>query len=213
MSIADNAAKRLTVRDLQQLLADCDPDAIVSLCLPAFIAESDKTVTGDPDILMDGYSDQFPDVVPSFRTSKETPYEHFFDETGQPRPGVSPNCVTIGLTNDDTEALFAARRRAIERDATDEEDLGIEPEPAVADAENVVVDVRLPRELHTTIRRLLGRMNASHRVKAEQACTHGLLTVAGMLEMLAQDAGMVESRPGSWEGSNMAQVFASHGYN
>jgi len=39
------------------------------------------------------------------------------------------------------------------------------------------------------------------------------LTVAGALGMLAEDLGMVHSRPGSWEGSNMAQVVASHGYN
>ena len=62
-------------------------------------------------------------------------------------------------------------------------------------------------------RRLLHAVNASHQVKVEQACTHGLLTVAGALEMLAEDLGMVDTRPGSWEGSNMAQVLASHGYN
>ncbi|CAJ7811100.1 Uncharacterised protein [Burkholderia pseudomallei] len=30
--------------------------------------------------------------------------------------------------------------------------------------------------------------------------------------MLAEDAGMVISRPGSWEGANLAQVLLSHGY-
>lgn len=57
------------------------------------------------------------------------------------------------------------------------------------------------------------RLNTSHEVKTEGAGTHGLLTVASALEMLAEDLGMVDSRPGSWEGSNMAQVLTSHGYN
>lgn len=30
--------------------------------------------------------------------------------------------------------------------------------------------------------------------------------------MLAEDAGMIISRSGSWEGSNMATVLSSHGY-
>ncbi|WP_321849357.1 hypothetical protein [Burkholderia diffusa] len=42
--------------------------------------------------------------------------------------------------------------------------------------------------------------------------THGRLTISGLLKMLAEDAAMVLRRPGSWEGSNMAQVLSSHGY-
>jgi len=44
------------------------------------------------------------------------------------------------------------------------------------------------------------------------ATTHGPLTVERLLVMLAEDAGMVISRPGSWEGLNMATVLSSHGY-
>jgi len=46
----------------------------------------------------------------------------------------------------------------------------------------------------------------------EGATTHGPLTVERLLVMLADDAGMIISRPGSWEGSNMATVLSSHGY-
>jgi hypothetical protein len=42
--------------------------------------------------------------------------------------------------------------------------------------------------------------------------THGALTVNTLLAMLAEDAGMVISRPGSWEGSRMAEVLVCHGY-
>lgn len=44
------------------------------------------------------------------------------------------------------------------------------------------------------------------------ATTHGKLTIAGLVAMLAEDAAMVVSRPGSWEGSNMHSVLTSHGY-
>ena len=39
--------------------------------------------------------------------------------------------------------------------------------------------------------------------------SHRALSVPAML---AEDAAMVITRPGSWEGANMAQVFSSHGY-
>jgi hypothetical protein len=46
----------------------------------------------------------------------------------------------------------------------------------------------------------------------EGATTHGSLTVERLLVMLAEDAGMFIGRLGSWEGSNMAIVLSSHGY-
>lgn len=48
--------------------------------------------------------------------------------------------------------------------------------------------------------------------KSEGFTSHGKITVPSLLAMLAEDAGMVISRPGSWEGSNMATVLRSHGY-
>ena len=42
--------------------------------------------------------------------------------------------------------------------------------------------------------------------------SHGELDVASLLLMLAQDAAATNSRPGSWEGSNMQQVLDAHGY-
>ncbi len=43
--------------------------------------------------------------------------------------------------------------------------------------------------------------------------SHGTLTPASLLAMLAEDAGMVITRPGCWEASNMHQVLVSHGYD
>ena len=42
--------------------------------------------------------------------------------------------------------------------------------------------------------------------------SHGPLTVRKLAAMLLEDAVMVVSRPGSWEGSNMADVRRCHGY-
>ena len=42
--------------------------------------------------------------------------------------------------------------------------------------------------------------------------SHGQLKVKKVAAMFLEDAGMVISRPGSWEGSNMADVLRSHGY-
>lgn len=44
------------------------------------------------------------------------------------------------------------------------------------------------------------------------ATTHGALTKNRLLSMLAEDAGLVMTRPGCWEASNMHQVLVSHGY-
>lgn len=48
---------------------------------------------------------------------------------------------------------------------------------------------------------------------ATEESTHGPLTIQEMFEMLAEDIAMTETRPGSWEASNMMQVFTSHGYS
>jgi hypothetical protein len=44
------------------------------------------------------------------------------------------------------------------------------------------------------------------------ATTHGPLDAKALLVMLAEDAAMVHSRPGSWEGANIGELLASHGY-
>lgn len=49
-SATDNPAP-MKVRDLIAILADCDPDATVSLGIPMFIDESDGAITADPDAL------------------------------------------------------------------------------------------------------------------------------------------------------------------
>jgi hypothetical protein len=72
--------------------------------------------------------------------------------------------------------------------------------------------VEIFTETAAVLDELVARCNESHRDR-EGANTHGELTAATLLAMLAEDAGLVIRRPGSWEGANMAQVLISHGYD
>ncbi|MEW5891248.1 MAG: hypothetical protein AB1768_19945 [Pseudomonadota bacterium] len=74
------------------------------------------------------------------------------------------------------------------------------------------ITVTLPDDIAATLVGLVAVCNESHEAR-EGATTHGKLTVASLLSMLAEDAAMVMRRPGSWEGANMAQVLQSHGYD
>lgn len=56
------------------------------------------------------------------------------------------------------------------------------------------------------IARLIDLANVS------DANTHGTLDFETLTRMLLEDVALVIRRPGSWEGSSMAQLLASHGY-
>lgn len=43
--------------------------------------------------------------------------------------------------------------------------------------------------------------------------SHGALDLAKLVAMLLEDVALMIQRPGSWEGANMMQVMASHGYD
>jgi|SoiMethySBSTD1v2_1073268.scaffolds.fasta_scaffold1655113_1 hypothetical protein len=48
--------------------------------------------------------------------------------------------------------------------------------------------------------------------KESKSNTHGPLNVAGLARMLLEDVALTVKRPGSWEGTKMADLLASHGY-
>lgn len=60
------------------------------------------------------------------------------------------------------------------------------------------------------IQSLVDRMNQHDNL--ECGTSHGEMTMKKLITLLAEDAALVESRPGSWEGANMAAVLQSHGY-
>jgi hypothetical protein len=75
-------------------------------------------------------------------------------------------------------------------------------------AETVKIEIEVSQ---ATYQHLLVVVESCNRNDPD-ATTHGPMTVPELLAMLAEDAAMTNSRPGSWEGSNMQQVLDSHGY-
>ena len=75
----------------------------------------------------------------------------------------------------------------------------------------VAVTLRIPQAIYDDLVVVVANCNATHKASGGFT-SHGELDVAGLLLMLAQDAAMTNSRPGSWEGSNMQQVLDAHGY-
>jgi hypothetical protein len=73
------------------------------------------------------------------------------------------------------------------------------------------ITIMLDQDTAESLEKLALACSAVHQAR-EGFTSHGPLTPASLLQMLAEDAGMVMSRPGSWEGSNMAEVLCSHGY-
>lgn len=49
--------------------------------------------------------------------------------------------------------------------------------------------------------------------RATEGNSHGPLDLIVLAEMLMQDVALAVRRPGSWEGSNMAEVLRCHGYS
>lgn len=75
----------------------------------------------------------------------------------------------------------------------------------------VPVVLQIPEATHNALQEVVDNCNRINKKRG--SCTsHGELDIPGLLMMLAQDAAMTVSRPGSWEGSNMQQVLDSHGY-
>lgn len=71
--------------------------------------------------------------------------------------------------------------------------------------------IEVSSDTAAALHELAARCTRAHKRNGGYS-SHGELSVSSLLKMLADDAAMVIARPGSWEGSNMAQVFSSHGY-
>jgi hypothetical protein len=66
--------------------------------------------------------------------------------------------------------------------------------------------ITLNPEQEMTLQHLLAACNRS------ECSSHGSLTSTKLTQMLLEDASLIITRPGSWEGANMMQVLQSHGY-
>jgi hypothetical protein len=74
-----------------------------------------------------------------------------------------------------------------------------------------VVSLDIPADEFALLKQLASACSVVNQGYDEMT-THGDLDVPKLLLMLAEDAAMVVSRPGSWEGSSMRLLLASHGY-
>ncbi|MFA7238876.1 MAG: hypothetical protein WC091_02095 [Sulfuricellaceae bacterium] len=78
------------------------------------------------------------------------------------------------------------------------------------------ITITISESTAQTIAELVKACNLANKVPEGSRngfTSHGTLTPARLLTMLAEDVGMVITRPGSWEASNMHQVLVSHGYD
>lgn len=74
------------------------------------------------------------------------------------------------------------------------------------------VTITVPAATANALQRLAGRCAAADRRRAG-ATTHGALSdINDLIMMLAEDAAMVVTRPGSWEATAMADLLGRHGY-
>lgn len=73
------------------------------------------------------------------------------------------------------------------------------------------ITIQISDEIAASLDQLAARCTEEHQHRGGFT-SHGALSVSRLMAMLAEDAAMVITRPGSWEGANMAQVFSSHGY-
>ncbi|XYJ11790.1 hypothetical protein ACSUZJ_07315 [Telluria sp. B2] len=74
------------------------------------------------------------------------------------------------------------------------------------------VTIQLDDETYKDLLAVVDACNFAHTQRGG-GNTHGKLDVPRLLLMLAEDAAMTKTRPGSWEGANMQRVLDSHGYS
>jgi hypothetical protein len=75
----------------------------------------------------------------------------------------------------------------------------------------VRITLQLPVDIYNDLVYVAERCTRIHKAKGG-GTSHGDLDATSLLLMLAEDAAMANSRPGSWEGTNLQQVLDAHGY-
>jgi len=73
------------------------------------------------------------------------------------------------------------------------------------------IKLEVSDEVAVSLAELAARCRAEH-LRRDGFTSHGELNTQTLISMLIEDAAMIVTRPGSWEASNMTQVFSSHGY-
>ena len=183
--MTDNVVTK--VKDLIVLLQQCDPEGEIKINLDAAL------VDGDGDL--DGVEYNFDPVVACYFTSNSKQADALSDS------------IYIGIGEEKTEELLADRVRARENGKG-----AIAPSnSSIAENPPVAIAIAISNQTYQNLVQVVDACNRSHKA-TNGANTHGPLDISGLLSMLAEDAAMTNSRPGSWEGANMQNVLDSHGY-
>ena len=173
------------IGDLITALQECDPDGTITISLDGALFFDDETA---------GEVEYSFDPVVDFLSSK---YE-----------AKRSDRVYFGLSNKDTEGLISDRRNHVEADyGTASPPSG----PAIVTNAPVAIALAFHQEEYANLLAVVATCNLAE-MNNQGATTHGKLDVPKLLLMLAEDAAMTNTRPGSWEGANMLQVLDSHGY-
>jgi hypothetical protein len=179
--------KGMKIGELLALLQDCDPAGTVYVTLDA--------------ALVDG-GNEAPDGV-----------EYDFREVEVRRLSTGTEAskrenLHICICNETTERCIKTRSIIPDPSSAELDDKAADQ---VAMDAPVAVAIALSHETYKNLMTVVDNCNRCHD-QQNGLSSHGRLTVSSLLSMLAQDAAMTNSRPGSWEGSNMQQVLDSHGY-
>lgn len=179
--------KVMKVRDLIARLQECEPEGTVTMSLDGAILYDD----GEPGEIEYGFD---PDI-----------------ECLCSRPDAErSDRVHLLLSKVDTERIVKTRREHCCEEAAPAE-LSTTSSSAITFSAPVAVAIALSRDVYTTLLAVVESCNRAHE-NNKGATTHGRLDIPNLLGMLAEDAAMTDTRPGSWEGANLQQVLDSHGY-
>lgn len=173
------------IGDLITALQECDPDGTITISLDGALVFDDETL-GEVE-----YS--FEPVVELLSSKYEA------DRSDR---------VYFGLSKKDTESLISDQRNHI---GSDRGIASASSDPPIVKNAPVAITLAFDQETYTSLLAVVATCNLAE-IDKQRATTHGKLDVPKLLLMLAEDAAMTNTRPGSWEGSNMQQVLDSHGY-
>lgn len=173
------------IGDLIAALQKCDPNGTITITLDGALVFDDE-VLGEVEY---GFDPVF-DFLYSKPDAKQSDRVH------------------LGLSKKDTEGIVSDRQNQLD---TDLKKSSLSTNPGIVTNVPVAIALAFDQETYVNLQVVVANCNLAEASR-KGATTHGKLDVPRLLTMLAEDAAMTNTRPGSWEGANMQQVLDSHGY-
>ena len=173
------------IGDLIAALQECDPDGTITITLDGTLVFDDE-VPGEVEYSFDPVVD-FLFSKPDARQSDR---------------------VYFGLSKKDTEGIVFDRRNQLDADL---EGSSLSTNPGIVTNAPVAIALAFDQDTYVNLQAVVANCNLAEASR-DGATTHGKLDVPRLLAILAEDAAMTNTRPGSWEGANMQHLLDSHGY-